>query len=112
MDANATVVCGIELGRYCFIAAGAVVTRDVPDYALVAGNPGRLKGWMSRHGQRLPAPDEQGVMVCPESGFRYRLDKQGRLSCLDLDEEAPLPAELSLGRKSYREFSPRRKPGK
>ncbi len=110
VGANATVVCGIELGRYCFIAAGAVVTRDVPDYALVVGNPGRQKGWMSRHGQRLPAPDHLGVMVCPESGFHYRLDEDGRLRCLDLDEEACLPAELGVGSRPYRDFSPRTEP--
>src|SRR5580698_6526815 len=50
---NATIVCGIELGRYCFIGAGAVVAKDVPDYALMVGNPARRVGWMSRHGHRL-----------------------------------------------------------
>ena len=53
IGANATIVCGITLGRYCFIGAGAVVTKDVPDYGLVLGNPGKLYGYMSRHGHKL-----------------------------------------------------------
>jgi UDP-2-acetamido-3-amino-2,3-dideoxy-glucuronate N-acetyltransferase len=70
IGANATILCGVTVGRYAFIAAGAVVTQDVPDYALVIGNPARQKGWMSRHGHRLkPAGD--GVLACPETGFRY-----------------------------------------
>ena len=104
VGANATIVCGIELGRYCFIAAGAVVTRNVPDYALMVGNPARQKGWMSRHGHRLGAPDGNGIMVCPESGYRYAETQPGVLRCLDLDEEAPLPKELALGAKSYDDF--------
>ena len=99
IGANATVVCGITVGRYAFIAAGAVVARDVPDYALVVGVPGRQVGWMSRHGQRLKAgPD--GTMKCPESGFRY-VDEAGQLRCLDLDEEAPLPTGLAVGSAFY-----------
>ncbi|MBX3196794.1 MAG: N-acetyltransferase [Labilithrix sp.] len=91
IGANATVVCGSTIGRYAFIAAGAVVTRaDVPDYALMAGVPARRLGWASRHGHRLPAPDAAGVMHCPESGWRYREDEPGVLRCLDHDEEAPL----------------------
>lgn len=90
VGANATVVCGVTLGRYCFVAAGAVVTKDVPDYALVVGTPARQRGWMSRHGHRLDAPDAAGVTACPESALRYRLDG-GALRCLDLDEDAPLP---------------------
>ena len=58
---------------------------------------------MSRHGQRLADPDPEGVMVCPESGYRYCL-RDGALRCLDLDEELPLPAEKAKGEKSYREF--------
>jgi UDP-2-acetamido-3-amino-2,3-dideoxy-glucuronate N-acetyltransferase len=90
VGANATIVCGVEIGRFAFIGAGAVVTRDVPDYALVTGVPGRQRGWMSRHGQKLPRPDAEGLMVCPESGLRYRL-ADGRVRCLDVDEDAPLP---------------------
>jgi len=104
VGANATIVCGIELGRYCFIAAGAVVARSVPDYALMVGNPARQKGWMSRHGHRLSAPDANGIMVCPESGYRYAENTLGVLRCLDLDEEAPLPKDLAFGAKSYDDF--------
>ena len=100
VGANATIVCGTTLGRYCFIAAGSVVTKDVPDYALMMGNPARQKGWMSRHGHILKNPGPEGVLICPESGFRYRLDGDA-LRCLDLDEESPLPAELAKGVKSY-----------
>jgi len=104
VGANATVVCGIELGRYCFIAAGAVVAKDVPDYALMVGVPARQTGWMSRHGIRLPKPDSDGIMVCPESGYRYKEVAPGVLRCLDLDEEAPLPADMAVGKKSYDEL--------
>jgi UDP-2-acetamido-3-amino-2,3-dideoxy-glucuronate N-acetyltransferase len=90
IGANATIVCGITIGRYAFIAAGAVVTKDVPEYALVMGVPGRQKGWMSRHGHLLKRPDRKGIMKCPESGFGYREIKKGVLKCLDVDEEAEL----------------------
>lgn len=102
IGANATIVCGITLGRYCFIAAGAVVTKNVPDYALIAGTPGKQVGWMSRHGHKLRF-DETNTASCPESGLRYLL-KQDLVHCLDLDEEKPLPDTLSEGEKSYREF--------
>lgn len=72
IGANATIVCGIEIGRYAFIGAGAVVTKDVPPYALVVGNPARQTGWMSEFGHRL-AFDESGLARCPESGEEYRL---------------------------------------
>ena len=107
VGANATIVCGITLGRYCFISAGAVVVRDVPDYALMVGVPARQKGWMSRHGHAL-RPGDGGVMLCPESGFRYREIEAGKLRCLDLDEEAPLPAELAVGKLSYDELKKRK----
>lgn len=103
IGANATIVCGIKIGRYAFIGAGTVVTKDVPDYALILGNPGRQNGWMSRHGHLLKDPDDDGVMKCPESGFRYQL-KNDSLKCLDLDEEVSLPEELSSGEKTYDEF--------
>ncbi len=72
IGANATIVCGIEIGEYAFIGAGAVVTKNVPAYALVVGNPARQTGWMSRNGHKLKF-DESGIGVCPESGERYRL---------------------------------------
>jgi UDP-2-acetamido-3-amino-2,3-dideoxy-glucuronate N-acetyltransferase len=105
IGANATVVCGTTVGRYAFVAAGSVVTKDVPDYALVMGVPGRQVGWMSRHGHRL-VPDAQGNMTCPESRYRYHLDK-GRVRCLDLDEEAPLPPEKATGTITYDELKAR-----
>jgi len=108
IGANATIVCGVTIGRYAFVAAGSVVTRDVPDYALVQGNPARPAGWMSRHGHRLANPDAEGLMRCPESGLRYRHNERGELRCLDLDEEAPLPQDLSVGLKAYDEL--KRKP--
>jgi UDP-2-acetamido-3-amino-2,3-dideoxy-glucuronate N-acetyltransferase len=104
VGANATVVCGIELGRYSFIAAGAVVAEDVPDYALMVGVPAKQAGWMSRHGHILKKPDSNGIMICPESGYRYQEIEKGIMRCLDLDEEAPLPAELSKGEIPYDEF--------
>ncbi len=102
--ANATIVCGATIGRYAFVAAGAVVTRDVPDYAMVMGNPAHRTTWMSRHGQKLGPPDAQGIMVCPESGLRYREVSPGVVRCLDLDEEMPLPPELAKSTRQYREF--------
>lgn len=104
VGANATIVCGIELGRYCFISAGAVVAKDVPDYALMVGVPGRQMGWISRHGIRLPQPDSEGVMICPESGYRYKEIEPGVVRCLDLDEEAPLPADKSVSKIPYDDF--------
>lgn len=101
IGANSTIVCGITVGRYAFVGAGAVVTKDVPDYALVVGNPAKQAGWMSRHGHRLGHPDREGVMVCPESNFRYREKPAGVLTCLDLDENQPLPEHLRKGSKTY-----------
>jgi UDP-2-acetamido-3-amino-2,3-dideoxy-glucuronate N-acetyltransferase len=92
IGANATIVCGSVIGQYAFIAAGAVVTKNVPDYALMMGVPARQVGWVSRHGRRLGKSDLQGIMVCPESGLRYREATPGCLKCLDLDEALPLPA--------------------
>ncbi|MEI8305633.1 MAG: acyltransferase [Chloroflexales bacterium] len=90
IGANATIVCGATVGRYAFIAAGAVVRGDVPDYALMIGVPARRQGWMSRHGVRLPVPTVDGIMVCPESGWRYQEVDPGTLRCLDWDEEKSL----------------------
>ena len=72
IGANATIVCGNEIGSYAFIGAGTVVTKPVPAYALVVGNPGRQIGWMSARGRRLQF-DETGTAHCPESGIQYRL---------------------------------------
>lgn len=91
IGANATIVCGSTLGRYAFIGAGAVVVGEVADYALMLGVPARRQGWMSRHGQRLQKPDQEGVMVCIESGWRYKEIEPGVLRCLDWAEDEPLP---------------------
>jgi UDP-2-acetamido-3-amino-2,3-dideoxy-glucuronate N-acetyltransferase len=114
IGANATIVCGVKIGRYAFVGAGAVVTKDVPDYALVVGNPARRTGWMSRHGHLLKDPDSDGIMICPETGFRYQLDEQpngdgsahsdAQLRCLDLDEESSLPEQFKVGVKTYDSF--------
>lgn len=72
IGANATIVCGNDIGRYAFIGAGAVVTHEVPDYALVIGNPARQTGWMSEYGHKLKF-DETGRSICPESNEVYIL---------------------------------------
>ena len=92
LGANATIVCGATIGRYAFIGAGAVVCGDVPDYALMLGVPAIHKGWMSRHGHRLGAPDTHGILVCPESGWRYQEVGPGILRCLDWPEDQSLPS--------------------
>jgi UDP-2-acetamido-3-amino-2,3-dideoxy-glucuronate N-acetyltransferase len=73
IGANATIVCGHTIGRFAFVGAGAVVTKDVVDYALVMGNPARQTGWMSEFGHKLLF-DKTGRAVCPESGAEYVLD--------------------------------------
>lgn len=71
LGANSTIVCGVTVGRYAFVGAGAVVNRDVPDFALMLGVPARLVGWMSRHGERLEFAGEQAT--CQATGERYVL---------------------------------------
>ncbi len=80
IGANATIVCGHDIGQFAFIGAGAVVTKNVPDYALVIGNPAKQTGWMSEYGHKLNF-DKSGEAVCPESGERYLL-KNGVVSKL------------------------------
>jgi UDP-2-acetamido-3-amino-2,3-dideoxy-glucuronate N-acetyltransferase len=78
LGANCTIVCGVTIGSYAFVGAGTVVTRNVPDYALVVGNPSRQIGWVSRHGERLQLPVEgEGEAECPVTGERYRLENGG-----------------------------------
>ena len=73
IGANATIVCGHDIGEYAFIGAGAVVTKNVPDYALVVGNPARQLGWVGEYGHRLNF-DTNGMATCPESGQQYLLN--------------------------------------
>ncbi|MFM8557746.1 MAG: acyltransferase [Betaproteobacteria bacterium] len=74
IGANATIVCGVTIGEYAFVGAGAVVNHDVPDHALMVGVPARQVGWMSRHGERLALPlSGEAEAVCPATGTRYRL---------------------------------------
>jgi UDP-2-acetamido-3-amino-2,3-dideoxy-glucuronate N-acetyltransferase len=72
IGANSTIVCGNNIGKYAFIGAGAVVTKEVPDYALVVGNPAKQIGWMSEYGQRLRF-NENNIAICAESGQKYKL---------------------------------------
>jgi UDP-2-acetamido-3-amino-2,3-dideoxy-glucuronate N-acetyltransferase len=72
IGANSTIICGITIGEFAFIGAGAVVVKDVAAYALILGNPGRRVGWMSEFGHRLDF-DEEGMAVCPESGEKFLL---------------------------------------
>ncbi len=90
IGANATIISGATIGRYAFIGAGAVVRGDVPDYALMLGVPATRKGWMSRHGHRLNPSADPDVMICRQSGWRYKLTDEGILHCLDWPEEEPL----------------------
>lgn len=78
IGANATIVCGHDIGAYAFIGAGAVVTKNIPAYSLWVGNPARQRGWMSEHGHQLNF-NEVGVAICPESAERYEL-KNGEVS--------------------------------
>jgi len=104
IGANATLLCGVTIGRYAFIGAGAVVTADVVDYALMLGTPARKHGWMSRHGHSLQ-PNDDGCYQCPESGWRYEENATGQFHCLDHDEDKPLPANMARGEKSYPDFA-------
>ena len=81
LGANATIVCGITVGAYALVGAGSVVTRDVPDYALVLGVPARLSGWVCRCGVALPPAEEGDLLACPECGDKYRL-ADGELTAL------------------------------
>jgi UDP-2-acetamido-3-amino-2,3-dideoxy-glucuronate N-acetyltransferase len=72
LGANCTIVCGVTIGRYAFVGAGAVVTRDVPDFALVVGNPARRVGWMCACGNRVDLDRNDGSVICPACQKRYR----------------------------------------
>jgi UDP-2-acetamido-3-amino-2,3-dideoxy-glucuronate N-acetyltransferase len=81
LGANCTIVCGVTIGEHAFIAAGAVINRDVKAYALMAGVPARQIGWMSLHGERLALPlDGEGEASCPATGMKFRLHN-GEVTC-------------------------------
>lgn len=82
LGANCTIVCGITIGEYAFVGAGAVITKNVPAYALMVGIPGRQIGWMSRYGEQIPLPlSGEGEYTCPHGGESYRLSNN-TLICL------------------------------
>ncbi len=81
IGANATIICGHDIGRYAFVGAGAVVSKPVPDYALVLGNPAKIVGYMSEYGQRLEF--DNGRAICPESQEVYLMDSDGVVSKLE-----------------------------
>jgi len=87
IGANATIVCGVTLGRYCMIGAGSVVTRDVPDFGMVYGVPGRLRGYVCRCGVTLPEdPTQTTKVTCSECGTGYIRDAEGRVALTTDDE--------------------------
>lgn len=91
LGANSTIVCGVTVGQYAFVGAGAVVNRDVPDFALMVGVPARRTGWMSRNGERLPVPEGgSGEVRCPATGERYWIDANGCRLIEDVDQGRPL----------------------
>lgn len=118
IGANATIVCGVTIGRYAFIGAGAVVTKDVPDYAMVVGCPAHIVGYVSRHGHLIVKENVnlvdtskevlETIYTCPESGLRYRFKQvsEGKciFCCIDLDEEVALPDTMRVGTKTYDAF--------
>jgi UDP-2-acetamido-3-amino-2,3-dideoxy-glucuronate N-acetyltransferase len=81
IGANATIVCGNDIGEYAFIGAGAVVTKNIPAYALVVGNPSKQIGWISEYGHKLSF-NQFNISICPESGIKYLLD-QGKISKIE-----------------------------
>ena len=122
VGANATIVCGVTMGMYCFVGAGAVVTKNVRNYALITGVPGRQKAWISRHGHVLKF-DKTAKAQCPESGLEYLIENyggeepvsgvgavqnEGYCRCLDVDEMQNLNNELSIGKVDYQEMRKRK----
>lgn len=86
IGANATIVCGNTIGKFAFIGAGAVVTKDVPDYALVIGNPAKQTGWMSEYGHKLKF-DENSLALCKESGEKYKIENHTVIKIIDSEAE-------------------------
>ncbi len=104
IGANATIVCGVTIGRFAFVAAGAVVTGDIPDYTMVQGVPARKVCWISRHGHRLEKKDHNGFYICPETGLRYQETSGKHLVCADIREEETLSKKMSVGVKDYQYY--------
>lgn len=104
IGANATILCGVTIGKYAFAAAGAVITSDVPDYTMVKGVPAKPCGWVSRHGHRLEHKNSDGFYVCPESSLKYRETRDHTLVCVDLDEAQPLPDHMKTGTMDYQYY--------
>ncbi len=104
IGANATIVCGVTIGRYAFVAAGAVVTGDIPDYTMVQGVPARQTAWISRHGHKLETKDGNGFYICPESGLKYRETIKKILICVDIEENQSLPKDMRIGKKDYEHY--------
>jgi UDP-2-acetamido-3-amino-2,3-dideoxy-glucuronate N-acetyltransferase len=104
IGANATIVCGVTIGKFAFVAAGAVVTNDIPDYTMVQGVPARPIAWVSRHGHKLEKKDVDGFYICPESGLKYKETAQKKLMCIDIQENQRLPEKMSRGRKDYQYY--------
>lgn len=105
VGANATIVCGVTIGRYAFIAAGATVTKDVPDYALMKGTPAKQTGWMSRHGHLLNFVNNKSI--CPESALAYEIstvDGKSVVQCISIDESDMLPSDKRTGTVGYRDL--------
>jgi len=88
LGANSTIVCGVTIGRYAFVGAGAVVVKDVPDFALVLGNPARLAGWRCVCGARIEFEDDRGAGACADCGRTFR--KGGHLVSLDAETASPV----------------------
>ena len=102
IGANSTIISGIEIGRYAFISAGSVVTKNIPDYGLVKGVPGVVSGWMSRHGHKLEFNIDNKA-ICPETKYIYTL-KNNVVSCESLKEESALPVKHTIGLYNYEYF--------
>jgi len=105
VGANATIVCGVTIGRFAFVAAGAVVTNNIPDYGMVKGVPARHTAWVSRHGHKLEEKDNKGRYICPESGLKYCKTASQTLVCLDIKEDHSLPEKMKTGQKKYKYYN-------
>jgi UDP-2-acetamido-3-amino-2,3-dideoxy-glucuronate N-acetyltransferase len=104
IGANATIVCGVTIGQFAFVAAGAVVTDDIADYTMVQGVPAKPVAWVSRHGHKLEKKDVNGFYICPESGLKYKETAQKQLFCIEIKENQSLPDTMNTGKKNYQYY--------